>query len=1342
MDNIENIGKVKLNLKYYGGKDLYSDGEIEDRLLDIVMNNDEEDYNQIISDSREWTIMYHLSHIRQNIAGSIELDKDTSVLEIGSGCGAVTGALSDRAGSVTCVELSKKRSMINAYRNRHRENIEIMVGNFQDIEKSLGQYGCITLIGVFEYADAYIDSENPYEEFLAIIKKHLKPDGKIVMAIENKMGLKYFAGCREDHFGDYFEGIENYTNTKGVKTFTRRELELMFNNTGLRSYTFYYPYPDYKFPTKVFSDRYLPKVGELNTNVQNFDRDRMMLFDEAKVFNTVIEEGMFPVYSNSFLIEIGKAGEKIIYKKYSNDRAEKFSICTDMVSDNEGNIKVRKYGVSEKGRKHIDNILKWSDMLSSQYQGAKLSVSLAVKNGDMAESEFIEGKTLEEIADMYIAEGRSAQAEKLIKEYINIILDYNSSKAFVKTPEFVKVFGDMEFEGNMHTGNVNDIDMVLNNVICNNDEWKLIDYEWTFDFPVPVEFIIYRMLHYYLATNNSREALKKTEFLKLSDRDIKSFQEMEINFQSYVKGKSHPMRELYQEIGKETVDVQTVINRMYNSIRLYRDYGDGYSEDKTSVYTKLCDANGKYLFRLEVEEGVKKYRIDPCEHGCTLKIESLKANGRLGIPFETNGTIVDEDVYIFADDPWIEIQTEGTIIKDICFEYSLEKDVPDYYQQVVEKLEKADENENAVRNLSSANEDLRNQLALANEQIQNLSREKELMVTSKSWKMTKPVRFVKNGTKKVLKSNKVTYRICKSLKAAIKGEPKPKPVRPEVKSVEEITFILCPKDKWQKERDTKFEKDIKFSILVPLYNTPERFLREMIESVQYQSYENWELCLADGSDDEHGEVGRICSEYCKNDSRIKYKKLEKNMGISGNTNACIDMASGDYIALFDHDDYLHPSVLYEDMKAICEHNADYVYTDEATFEGTNIFNIITKHCKPDFAIDNLRANNYICHFSVFKSELLEKAGRFRSEYDGSQDHDLILRLTDKAQKVFHIRKILYYWRSHPASVAADINAKTYAIDAAKRAVESHLNGAGIKAEVESSKAFPTIFRLKYELKEEPKVSILIPNKDHKGDLKKCVESILNKSTYKNYQIIIIENNSIKDETFDYYKELEKNDKIKVVTYEGDFNYSKINNYGEKFADGEYIILLNNDTEVISPEWIEELLMYGQRKDVAVVGAKLYYADDTIQHAGIVIGLGADRAAGHTHYGVDRENVGYMGRLYYAQDVSAVTGACMLVKKSIFDELGGLDEEFSVAFNDVDFCLKAREKGYLNIFNPYCELYHYESKSRGFEDTKSKKKRFKQEVELFRSKWKKVIDEGDPYYNPNFSLDRSDFYIPD
>ncbi len=603
---------------------------------------------------------------------------------------------------------------------------------------------------------------------------------------------------------------------------------------------------------------------------------------------------------------------------------------------------------------------------------------------------------------------------------------------------------------------------------------------------------------------------------------------------------------------------------------------------------------------------------------------------------------------------------------------------------------------------------------------------------------------MKASLKKLLARNTVTERWGRRLNSFRKGE------RHCLwkKSPQKAAAILCPPEEFQRQRETGFPRNILVSIVVPLYNTPEDYLKEMIASVQLQSYENWELLLADGSDERHGSVRAVCETMMAADGRIHYKKLSENLGISGNTNACLAMASGEYIALLDHDDFLHPSALYEAVKAICEHGADYVYTDEAAFLDGNIFDISHRHCKPDFAIDNLRANNYICHFSVFAAGLLKETGGFRSAYDGSQDFDLILRLTEQAKKVFHVRKILYFWRSHPASVASDISAKPYAAEAAGRAVEAHLARCHMDAEVTRTDAFPAIFRIHYALTGHPKISILIPNKDHRDDLRTCVRSILAKSTWDNYEILIVENNSSSEETFALYRELEENENIRILNYvtaggssaAGEFNFAGLNNFAAGEAKGEYLLLLNNDTEVITPAWMEELLMYAQRPDVAAVGAKLYYGDDTVQHAGIVVGLGADRAAGHSHYGFGRDEVGYMGRLCYAQDVSAVTGACMLVKKSVYEELGGMDERFAVAYNDVDFCLKAREKGYLNVFTPFSELYHYESRSRGYEESEEKKRRFQQEAALFKEKWADVIRRGDPYYSPYFSLDRADFFV--
>lgn len=600
--------------------------------------------------------------------------------------------------------------------------------------------------------------------------------------------------------------------------------------------------------------------------------------------------------------------------------------------------------------------------------------------------------------------------------------------------------------------------------------------------------------------------------------------------------------------------------------------------------------------------------------------------------------------------------------------------------------------------------------------IAELTRQYNEIANARWWKLTKPIRVICDKFKRLGK------RIIKRV----------------IRSVKSNTSIS--KKELKKQRETTFEKEVKFSILVPLYNTPKKFLEAMIKSVKAQTYGNWELCLADGSDAEHGYVEKICKQYAFADNRIKYKKLEKNLGISENTNECAKMATGDYFALLDHDDVLHQSALFEAVKAVNEKNADFIYTDETKFKNS-INYTFGAHYKPDFAIDNLRAYNYICHFTVFKRDLLGKESLFRPEFDGSQDHDLVLRLTEKAQNIVHIQKILYYWRFHKSSVASGITAKPCAVNAEFKAVSESLKRNNLEAEVESSAIRPTLYRIKYKIIGEPLISILIPNKDHADVLYKCINSIFEKSSYKNFEIIIIENNSKEAETFGYYETLKSRNNIKVVEYAagGKFNYSAINNFGAQFAAGEHLLFLNNDTSVISKDWLEEMLMYSQRKDVGAVGAKLYYPDDTIQHAGVIVGLGG--VAGHSHCGFKRTDPGYMARLHFAQECSAVTGACLMTKKSVFEEVGGFDEKmFAVEFNDVDLCMRIRKSGYKVIWTPYAELYHYESKSRGYDDTPEKKKRHQREVFNFKTRWAKELAQGDPFYNPNLTLDRCNFSL--
>ena len=564
-----------------------------------------------------------------------------------------------------------------------------------------------------------------------------------------------------------------------------------------------------------------------------------------------------------------------------------------------------------------------------------------------------------------------------------------------------------------------------------------------------------------------------------------------------------------------------------------------------------------------------------------------------------------------------------------------------------------------------------------------------------------------------------------------------KKTRRDVFEIKRKLSLRIPKKIRKFQENYNFTSNVKFSVIVPLYNTPMNFLRQMIKSLELQTYKNWEVCLADGSDENHLNVKKFCLKKAFNDSRFKYKKLTENMGISENTNECIKMATGDFIALFDHDDILDPTALFEYAKEI-ENGADFIYCDEDKFNkfGGKLFD---EHHKPEFAIDNLRANNYICHFTVFKKELLDVCGMFRKEFDGSQDHDMILRLTEKAKKIVRIPKILYHWRVSKVSVALDPYAKPYTIEAGINAVSEHLNRVGLSGRVESSKIHPNIYRIKYDINNQALVSIIIPNCNHIDELSRCINSIINLSTYKNYEIIIVENNS-NEKTFAYYDTLKKYDNIKIVVYQNDggFNYSAINNFGAKFAMGEHLILLNNDVEIITPEWIEEMLMFSQRSDVGAVGAMLYYPNDTIQHAGVTLGLLT--LAGHNFKHAPRGFAGYFGRCGYQHNVSAVTAACLMISKKIYQKIDGFDEKIAVAFNDIDLCMRIREAGYLIVFTPFAELYHYESISRGDDDTPEKIERFKSEVNLFHKKWSDSSYMNDPYYNPNLTLDHEDFSI--
>ncbi|MDD6811578.1 MAG: methyltransferase domain-containing protein [Lachnospiraceae bacterium] len=638
LDKIEEIGKIKLNLNHYPGEDFYCDGDIEDELLTIARDYSKVEYPRIIEEKKSWPILYHLSSLRENIVEWLPIDKTMKVLEVGSGCGAITGALAKKAKEVTCIDLSKKRSMINAYRHMECDNVTIHVGNFQDIEPDLPcDYDYICLIGVFEYAQAYIGSETPYEDFLRIIEKHRKKDGSIAIAIENKFGLKYWAGCKEDHLGTWFSGLEDYPEGGVVRTFTRDGLLKIVKKCGYTDAHMYYPYPDYKFMTSLYSDDYLPKRGELSLNQRNFDRERLQLFDEKLVFDTIIKEEQFPMFSNSYMMILGPE-PKVKYAKYSNDRADAYQIKTVY-----RNGEIEKHPLSKEAEKHIEKIYDAYRKLTERFDGSELLINQCELHQEgtevYASFEYLEGRTLEELLDECLEKEKIDEFHMLFNEYLKRI-SYHEEMP------------------------VCDYDLIFANILITPDgKWHVIDYEWTFEKEVDTKEIAFRAIYCYVLENEKRNKLNLDlilQKLEITESDASRYRQQEMKFQKYVTGKRMSMGEIGEAIGQPvyTLNDLSAVSRdekLKNKVQIYEDMGTGFSEENSYFLDEK-------EFELTIAAGRKMLRIDPCSDYCVVWIKELKWNGTV-IPVKSrfvscNGFRVGENTYAFAtQDPNITLST-------------------------------------------------------------------------------------------------------------------------------------------------------------------------------------------------------------------------------------------------------------------------------------------------------------------------------------------------------------------------------------------------------------------------------------------------------------------------------------------------------------------------------------------------------------------------------------------------------------------------------------------------------------------------------------------------------------
>lgn len=1401
---IEKIGNVTLDLEAYCGKDLYSDGEIEDTLLDIAKTHNEEELNQVIKDQYSWPVLYHFSHIRQNIITWLPITKKQSVLEIGAGCGAITGALASMAGDVTCVELSKKRSLINANRNRKHNNITIKVGNYTDVEKTLKQYDVITLIGVFEYAECYVDAKEPYIYFLQNICKHLKPGGELIIAIENRLGMKYLSGCMEDHTSLIGEGLKNYPSTSGVHTFERSELEEVFQKAGISAYKFYYPYPDYKLPLQIYSDEYLPKCGELRNNYNNLDQERVEIFKEDEAFDFAIKNGIFPQLSNSYLVRVFqdtvKEGElETIYSKYSNDRSAEYAIRTDIIEDKNHTKYICKVPMSEAAKSHVDKLSKYEAELTKLYADTVLEPNKLIELKDRKAFEFVKGKCLTDILDAKLEESEE---------------------------EFFALFDEYAALLEQVVGETTNVDLITDNIIVDGDKWTVIDYEWTVERKLDSRFILYRTLHYYLSGSKARgtelTAEKLYTHFGYDEKERLKWYNEEEKFQKGIDGNYHKLATIKYEHNKNLLDINQLLSGSGKEEKVYKaryELEDGTSGEIAFSRNGL----GECILHIPLEHKTNSILVSLMEEVALVHVKSVMGRfeeKEFALDYSSNATPLGGNVIRMFEGEWIKVSLADIDVKEINFVFNIQKFDEANEAAFVYGTKKDAEEKQQLREKIT---ELERQLAtyeklievasLRQEQILQLRDTKSIYYMGRCFDKMKhydpimalrpPLSVEESGIRFFI--DEVQYRnrslfirgwafqdLGHKVSVRVRDE-KGKRIEAYVRKIERDdvaeafnvpvdticgfaisvsrSFIKTEKiylefetmggyiskeimaygrkkdrekreellqnpmdyrieyDEWTREnrvtekelkrqRKTRFEYQPLISVVVPLFNTPIDYLETMISSVLHQTYSNVQLCLADGSTEDN--VGEYIKEHYGLDLRVKYKRLAENKGISGNTIEAVNMADGEFLMLCDHDDEVMLNACYEMVKALnSDEEIDAVYTDEdkMTMDGEYFFD---PHFKPDFNLEFLRGNNYICHIFLIRKSIVDSLGvAFRTQFDGAQDFDFILRCCEKARKVYHVPKVVYHWRSHPLSTAGNPESKDYAYEAGRASVAASYERAGLKAKVTRTEFFGR-YRTEFDIVGNPKVSIVMAVKEKEADagkVKENVEALYKAPGHNNFEVILVSND----------QKLQKTDKIvKLIKAKHELDLPALYNRGAKEASGEYILFMDSMVKAFNENWLKEMLSYCQLSDVAACGCKLLKSEDKIWAAGLVIGMYG--LVGKAFENVSVDEFSYAGWARSTRDVSALSGKAMLVKKEVFEKSEGFDVSMSDALYDSDWCLKMNDQGYRTIYNPYAEMIVGDCDSVMASDDVR---------EAFKQRWNKYFQNGDPYFNPNFSVERSD-----
>jgi len=1390
----------------------------------------------------DWVSLYHLGRARGNILRPFTHCLSGDVLEIGAGCGAISRCLGEAGARVISLEGSVRRARIAASRTRDLDNVTVIAERFEQFQ-SPQRFDVITLIGVLEYAGLFNEGDDPALNMLTRVRELLNPEGVLLLAIENQLGLKYFAGAPEDHLGTPMSGIEDRYLINGPQTFGRQRLNRLLEQAGFSRSEFLCPAPDYKLANAIVTQRGFehPDFDAAALLWQNVRRDPQLpidtLFNLERAWPVVLENGLGMELANSFLVA---ASCSLTPLSMPNLLASHYN-----VSRNPGYCKQTLFLETPDGIEVINQPLSSEASQHPDFRHV-LSPVDPYRHGRVLSQAFLE------IANT--PEWTLVQFGVFVRRHLaalrTLLAEHGQPMVLERLDEQLPgLFADA----------------VPHNILLDGEgRPALIDSEWVFPKGIELGHLLVRSLLLLIATAtpfcpgvtpfSRRRFITQTLLhagLEMAADELDRFIEKEAQFQSVVTGveAAHFLQwEPDQIINPRDLPVSTGVKA-----KLYCSDEAGHFDEQEALSHEVLPGHQQLRFPLDaLESPTRLLRLDPVDQRKTFSLDNVRIvngdeliwawDGRIDALFALSGLQEVERIgtcVLFIsldDDPCLQlpvdlsqrddvqdlaVMLDLTLYTDEVMARKISQSLEsgrqyetvlhsvvgpmteqlqtltqqvsglDHTAQLIEQRVASSEAGllDAIKHLLQESGDDRNehealvahlQTALLDMRIEKdthihqLNLQIQALEGSCSRRLAAPVRYSILKTRRLVHASRRLPALIRrggGLKATTRraamvlreqgfrglmdrvlwfnaGQA---PTSVQAAAATDVQpFDRHDYSAWIARYDTlddgqrmamledvgTWEKTPLISVIMPVFDPPLELLREAIDSVVRQVYPHWELCIADDAS-RNPAVRELLNRAQRQHAQIKIVLRDDNGHISVASNSALDLATGSYVALMDHDDLLPEHALYWMAQAIVRHpHAGLIYSDEDKVDEQGRRS--APYFKPDWNAFLFRSQNMVSHFGVYQRDLVERVGRFRKGYEGSQDYDLALRCIEQLSPshIIHVPRVLYHWRIHAGSTAVAPQEKPYAVNAAVRALDDHLQRTGCQA---STELLPFgMYRVHYALpKEKPLVSLIIPTRNAGSLLKQCIDSIRRLTTYPNYEIIVIDNGSDEAESLGYFAQIGQQPDITVLRDDGPFNYSALNNRAVSRARGQLVGLINNDIEVISPDWLEEMVALALQPGVGAVGARLWFADDRLQHGGVILGVGG--IANHAHKFLPRGEYGYFGRAVLTQEFSAVTAACLVIRRSVFEQVGGLDEmHLKVAFNDVDFCLRVREAGYVNVWTPYAELYHHESATRGLEDSPQKQARFNSEVAYMAHRWPLI--KRDCAYNPNLTLDHEDFSL--